>query len=195
MARPREFNTELVIDKATNLFWKNGFKGTSIQALVDYLALKRGSIYAAFGSKKGLFYLCLSRYLDEQEAKEEQILSRQLPAIEKIYFLLRAAVEDAKYDWERKGCFAVNTTLEALDEKDVKALLEKRNQALAETFRKLLTIGKEEGDIPSKLDEERTAIVILNNLLGIRVMSRTSFNDQPMAFVAEGLKDLLIIKK
>jgi TetR/AcrR family transcriptional regulator, transcriptional repressor for nem operon len=191
MARPREFNTELVVDKATNLFWKLGYNGTSIQALVDHLALKRGSIYAAFGSKQSLFQLCLNRYIQEQQTKESQILERQLPAIEKINFLLNNAIEDAKYDWEKKGCFLVNTSLESLSNKECASLVNHRTSQLFQIFKSLVKRGISEGDINPDLNVDTTATVILNNLQGMRVIARAGDSQSLLSASAEGIKQLI----
>lgn len=55
MARPREFDLEVVLSEARSLFAKKGYHGTSIDDLVKVTGLQRGSIYKAFGSKRNLF--------------------------------------------------------------------------------------------------------------------------------------------
>lgn len=55
MARPREFDLEVVLTKARILFAKKGYHGTSIDDLVKVTGLQRGSVYKAFGSKRNLF--------------------------------------------------------------------------------------------------------------------------------------------
>ncbi|MEY3406380.1 MAG: hypothetical protein RLZZ556_452 [Actinomycetota bacterium] len=59
MARPREFDEELVLSQARRLFATQGYHGTSIDDLVQATSLLRGSIYKAFGSKRNLFELLL----------------------------------------------------------------------------------------------------------------------------------------
>ncbi|MFC9927384.1 TetR/AcrR family transcriptional regulator [Streptomyces sp. NPDC127190] len=53
--RPRAFDRDRVILEAARLFWHRGYSGTSTRALTAALGLSTSSLYAAFGSKAGLF--------------------------------------------------------------------------------------------------------------------------------------------
>src|SRR5688572_23098070 len=62
MSRPREFDTEDVLDKATRLFWRRGYGGTSLHELEAAMGIGRTSIYAAFGGKEDLFLQVVDHY-------------------------------------------------------------------------------------------------------------------------------------
>ncbi len=62
MARPRNFDEEQVLDKATEVFWQRGYEGASMSELTERMGLSATSIYAAFDSKRGLFNAVLDRY-------------------------------------------------------------------------------------------------------------------------------------
>ena len=49
----RQFDESEVLEKAMRAFWAHGFEATSLRDLVDCTGLNRGSIYAAFGDKRG----------------------------------------------------------------------------------------------------------------------------------------------
>ena len=61
MARPREFEEDEVLDKAADVFGQRGFDGSTMAELTSAMRLKAPSIYAAFGSKRGLFDAVLRR--------------------------------------------------------------------------------------------------------------------------------------
>lgn len=65
MGRPRGFNEDDVLEAAAAIFVRSGYEGTSIDDLVKGLNLHRGSIYKAFGSKRGLFLAVLQRHINE----------------------------------------------------------------------------------------------------------------------------------
>ena len=52
MGRPREFDTEQAVARAMQLFWRQGYEGTSLTDLTEELGITRPSLYAAFGSKE-----------------------------------------------------------------------------------------------------------------------------------------------
>ena len=61
--RPREFDTDEAIKSAMGVFWSFGYHATSLPELLDATNLSRGSLYAAFGDKHGLFLRALDRYI------------------------------------------------------------------------------------------------------------------------------------
>lgn len=63
MARPRTFDEDAVIARAALVFSRLGYNACSIDDLVEATALQRGSLYKAFGSKRGLFEKVLRRAL------------------------------------------------------------------------------------------------------------------------------------
>jgi TetR/AcrR family transcriptional repressor of nem operon len=68
MARVREFDTEAAVEAAMQVFWCRGYEATSVQDLVDATGVGRGSLYAAFGSKEGLYLAALDRYREQLAA-------------------------------------------------------------------------------------------------------------------------------
>ena len=59
MARPRSFDVEVVLDAAGAVFRRLGYEAASVDDLVVATGLHRGSLYGAFGSKRGLFVAAL----------------------------------------------------------------------------------------------------------------------------------------
>ncbi len=53
--RPRRFAPEQAISAAKVLFHQKGFDAVSVAEVTDYLGINPPSLYAAFGSKAGLF--------------------------------------------------------------------------------------------------------------------------------------------
>jgi AcrR family transcriptional regulator len=62
--RPREFDREVALERALNVFWAQGFEGTSLSDLTEAMGINRPSLYAAFGNKEALFREALDRYSD-----------------------------------------------------------------------------------------------------------------------------------
>ncbi|KOG38814.1 TetR family transcriptional regulator [Streptomyces decoyicus] len=62
--RPRAFDRDRVILDAARLFWRRGYSGTSTRDLTAALGLSTSSLYAAFGSKAGLFEEAVRTYAE-----------------------------------------------------------------------------------------------------------------------------------
>ncbi len=61
--RPRAFDREAALEKAMQAFWARGYDGTSMAQLVEAMGINSPSIYAAFGSKEGLFFEAVELYM------------------------------------------------------------------------------------------------------------------------------------
>src|SRR5690606_27277806 len=105
MARPRTYRRDDVVDKAMELFWKLGYEGAHLAALVAHTGLNRFSLYKEFGGKAGLYEAALERFLDMLLEQYRAILMRQPLGLANIEAVLRAL----QYGSEYYGCFMINT--------------------------------------------------------------------------------------
>jgi AcrR family transcriptional regulator len=60
--RPRGFDTDVALDRAMEVFWRQGYEGTRIADLTKAIGINPPSLYAAFGDKEQLFRQALDRY-------------------------------------------------------------------------------------------------------------------------------------
>ena len=87
------------------LFWRLGYEGAHLAALVEHTGLNRFSLYKEFGGKAGLYEAALERFLGYLLAQYRDILTRQPLGLENIEAVLRAL----QYGSEYYGCFMINT--------------------------------------------------------------------------------------
>jgi AcrR family transcriptional regulator len=67
----RQFDEGVVVDRAVEVFWRQGYAATSIDDLVRATGLGRGSLYGAFGNKTELFL----RAVEHDRMKVGQLLT------------------------------------------------------------------------------------------------------------------------
>ena len=63
MGRPKEFDTDVVLNSAMHQFWADGVHRSSITALVEAMDIQRSSFYNSFGSRDEILQSVLTRYL------------------------------------------------------------------------------------------------------------------------------------
>jgi AcrR family transcriptional regulator len=63
--RPREFDEKQALNKAMLVFWRNGYRGTSLDDLTQALEINRPSLYAAFKDKESLFLRTVDSYVEQ----------------------------------------------------------------------------------------------------------------------------------
>lgn len=105
MARPRGYDRDTALDKAMSMFWRLGYEGAHLAALVKHTGLNRFSLYKEFGGKAGLYEAALERFLGYLLGQYREILTAQPQGLENIETVLRSL----QYGSEYYGCFMINT--------------------------------------------------------------------------------------
>jgi TetR/AcrR family transcriptional repressor of nem operon len=173
MGRTKQYEREDLLDRAVELFRRQGFNGTSTAELVDELGVNRKTVYAEFGSKQGLFEAALERYghkhlsavLAPIEAPDASV-----DAIKKAFTGYASASEG----WFRgRGCLLCNTAVERgpLDPASgryVAAYLERLTRA----FRQALGNARRAGEIDETTDLDELASFFTTALIGVAACIR-----------------------
>ena len=110
--RPRGFDDTAVVEAAMDVFWSNGYDGSSAEALCQQTGLGRGSLYNAFGSKQQLYEQALLRYQELGIEAQTRILNGPGSAKERLRGLMLWGIEGDLDPRQRRGCMAL---LAALD--------------------------------------------------------------------------------
>lgn len=105
--RPRQFSLEDAARSAMNVFWDRGFEGASLPDLIEGTGLSRGSLYKAFGDKKGLFLAALDIYTSHALKVTAELLSRPGTARQAIHESMLRHARSSSGDEGRRGCMLV----------------------------------------------------------------------------------------
>jgi TetR/AcrR family transcriptional regulator, transcriptional repressor for nem operon len=111
VARPKDFVTDEVLDRAGELFWRSGYQATSIPELEIATGLGRGSIYNAFGDKEGLYLAALDRYQRKFGAPPAAQLDHDNVG-EGIRRMFDAIIDRMGCEDVPDGCLMINATVE-----------------------------------------------------------------------------------
>lgn len=175
MARNKEFEREAVLEKAKQLFWKQGFHATSVQNLVDHLGINRASIYDTFGGKNELYETALKSYRAENLVFLKEHLAKFDSAKKSLTFLFKTAIRTAIKDQDRKGCFVINCTTEYLPKHHhiIGELVDNRT-----TFQNLIIETLQRGivneEFTAKLDVKATAAYLFSLFSGLQITAKVA---------------------
>ena len=93
MARPPSYVRDEVIRAAERQFRTTGYNGTSVDDIATATGLGRGSLYAAFGDKHGLFLRAMEAYFTRlEQSAAEALTGPDDGALERLHQFLLAAV-------------------------------------------------------------------------------------------------------
>ena len=111
---PRTFDRAQAVDIAMRLFWRHGYEGVSLNDLTSAIGIAPPSLYAAFGSKAGLYRETLDHYIGLPASVQD--MSGAVSLQEAIETLLRKAI-DAVIDPDReRGCMISSGMTECASE-------------------------------------------------------------------------------
>tara|TARA_R110002111_G_scaffold67881_1_gene110406 strand:+ start:27 stop:590 length:564 start_codon:yes stop_codon:yes gene_type:complete len=119
MARKKEYNEEVVVDKAMNLFWRNGYENTSMQMLEKEMGINKFSIYSSFGNKHGLFLESLKSYKSKVSLIFDELKTSN-NGIEDIKTFFYNSINICNEAGNEKGCLVTNTYNEFSEREDEK---------------------------------------------------------------------------
>ncbi|MER5802167.1 TetR/AcrR family transcriptional regulator [Streptomyces mirabilis] len=168
MARPKQFDPDVAVEQAMEVFWQKGYAATTPQNLADALGIGMGSLYNTFGSKHALFGQALSRYIDVRLRSLAELLEGPAPVKER----LRKALEFMADEGVR-GCMVVNTAGELAGTDETAVRVVRRDFDLTEgVFQALIEEGQRSGEIDLDRDPVALGSLLLNTMVGLRLLAR-----------------------
>ena len=109
--RPRSFDRDKALGVAMQLFWQQGYDGTSLTDLTTGMGIRPASLYAAFGSKEALFLEALERYRAGVGSGLPRIVKTAASAQEAIRSLLEGTAATITRRSQPRGCMIVLASL------------------------------------------------------------------------------------
>ncbi|GAA2822621.1 TetR/AcrR family transcriptional regulator [Kribbella solani] len=183
MARPRQFDEQDVVARATDLFWRRGYNATSVRDLGSELELTSSSLYRTFTDKHSLFLRALDHYRETESAEAAERLGADGPVAEVLRDWLVWTVSHV----DGRGCLVVNSATE-LGNSDARA--SERIGAAFGTTRAALTAlldrGRRTGELPADLDVDQVADLVFTLVLGLRVRERAGQSAAELASAVDG---------
>lgn len=171
--RPRAYDPEAALQRATNVFWKTGYSGTSLDEISAATGMNRPSLRAAFGDKHALYLKALRGYWEFKVATMrealngrtlEQSLMRAYEAALSIYF----SAEDGA-----RGCFVVGTAItEAAEDSEIQRIVTVGFKTLDAEFEARLRLARETGELKEAADPEALAVLASATMHSIAVRAR-----------------------
>lgn len=175
MARPRSFDTEDVLDRAMELFWRKGYEAATVQELTEATGLKPGSLYGAFGDKHGLFMAVVDRYMERIVTEALSVLDENGSPRVRLVRFFTTVVEGIQTGRRRWGCLMTNSAVErAARDSAVAARVAANIQRIEDTFRRVVEAGQAAGEFSPERDAVASARLLTCVLQGLNVIAKAA---------------------
>jgi AcrR family transcriptional regulator len=182
--RPRSFDRELALRQAIELFWEQGYDGTSIADLTQAMGIAAPSLYAAFGSKEDLFREAVERYA--VDSPTDRALAREPTARAAVAAMLHDNADDYTDPATPLGCMLVlGAPVGTPAQSGVRERLAEERRAALDRLQARLDRGIAEGDVPAGTDTAALARFYSTVLDGMSIKARDGASNAELHVVAD----------
>ena len=188
MSRTALYNRQEALERALKLFWQKGFHATSLKDIEEALDMRPGSIYAAFGSKDGLFQEALDYYARLGLTELERILSHHESPLLGLAAYVRQLGGIRDKELPSQACMLVKSLLE-LGARE-QAALQKVEMLLAgmETrFIDCFSAAQQLGELDNALDATRLGRRLQAEVMGLRAFAQRDVDSAAVHALAEDM--------
>ena len=186
MSRTRTLSDDTVLERATAVFWQNGYAGTSVRDLTQATGLSTSALYNRFSDKDGLFVEALRRYANDGLVERLARLSAAADPLGAIRDFLDELIAMSLADPHHRGCLLVNTALDGAAMSDAaRELVRDRLDELERFFGERLKRAAADGALDPAIDATSTATALLGVVFGIRVLARLDASPQRLRALAD----------
>lgn len=180
LGRPREFDPDQALDRALEVFWRQGYEGTSLSDLTETMGIARPSLYSFFGNKEELFRKALDRYAAVRSNAACDALNEPTSrrAVERLLLEFAGVCSD---DNVPRGCLMVQSALVCSEASEAirKELCSRRAESERAVCRR---IGewKEAGDLPAEIDPADLARYVMTVANGMAVQAASGASSEEL---------------
>ena len=185
--RPRSFDRDEALERAMELFWRQGYEATSLADLTAAMGINPPSLYAAFGDKEHLFLAAVDRYENLGRGPGAGCILEDEPtargAIERI--LRESAIELSKPS-QPKGCMLITAATNCSAESaHVQRALADRRAAQKKHLKERIAKGIADGELARGTDAGALADFYATVLTGMSMQSRDGATRKTLLATAE----------
>lgn len=191
--RPIEYNRDLTLQRAADMFWSVGFAGSSLDALSDATQLTRPSLAGAFGDKEALYIATLERYRDASVTGMKGILSGTRHLREELAEVYTKATDIyIKPGDVALGCLLIGTaSVEAVHRPAVRRVLRESLSAFNAILEKRIRKAIADGELDASADPAAVASVASAIMHSLAVRARAGEPRGALDKLGEAAVDLI----
>lgn len=184
MGRPREFDAEMALDQAMEVFWRHGYEGATIAQLTEAMGINPPSLYACFGNKEGLLKAALDRYTKLRAVWMDEVVAA--PTARAVAERMLMGIADKQTDPANPpGCLLVQGGIACgTGSENVPFELAARRAQNEDQLHDRFVRAKAEGDLKESADPAALARYVSAVAVGMGVMASSGAGREALRQVA-----------
>jgi TetR/AcrR family transcriptional regulator, transcriptional repressor for nem operon len=177
MARTLEFDYDTTLERATRLFWKSGYAGTSLRDLLKEMGIGESSFYNTLKSKKRAYLECLKHYNETVDRKRSKEFIEAPTAALGVRALFKDILDSLDNpDTPSVICMmAGSLTHEVLDEAELREYIEGRISTLQDRMIARMNADKRDGLLAADFEPQLVVPIVSTYMQGLWRMALVSY--------------------
>ena len=187
IGRPLEFDPDIALEAAMQLFWRKGYESSSLQELLSTMGLSKSSFYQTFKSKHTLFQNCIRHYRQTLGDALSTQLEKSASGKTFINNLFQNVAEETCGGADaRRGCLLMNTASEfAQNDADIASLVNNSLQNFIDVFEMAVQQAQQQGEISADKDSRGLATYLVSSMSGLKNMVKAGADRKTVKQIAD----------
>lgn len=184
--RPRAFDRHAALSAAMKLFWRKGYSATSLSDLTAAMGIGSPSLYAAFGSKEGLYREALRLYEEDNSHLVWARFKAAPTAREAVESLLldSAATLAPRSDGAPPGCMVTLSAVGGEGCESLGCLVAGMRAEALDLIRARLARAAAEDEVPDGIDIEAISRFYIAVQGGLSIQARDGASREELELAA-----------
>jgi TetR/AcrR family transcriptional repressor of nem operon len=184
MARSKEFDEERALAAAVDVFWRQGYENTSLEALMREMGIARQSLYDTFGDKRALYLKAMVFYRERTNSSLRESLA-SAPTVKEGFTRVLLGLIAESPEQHARGCLLLSANMErAVDDEEIARFLEDNQGEVESIFADALRRGQRGDELRPGADAGALAKFFVATIQGMRAMARLKSDRRALRQVA-----------
>jgi TetR/AcrR family transcriptional regulator, transcriptional repressor for nem operon len=184
MARHKEFDPAIALQKAMHAFWRLGYEHTSLEILMDEMEISKQSLYDTFGDKRSIYLQAMKQYRETTNGFLRELFAREGSVKKGFKKLFQAMISESAEEHER-GCLLMNTNLSRpTSDLEIKAFLQENQQEVEAIFVAAFREAQRRGEIAKGKNPTALAKFFVATIQGMRALARLNQDRKELELIS-----------
>ncbi|MEO1403333.1 MAG: TetR/AcrR family transcriptional regulator [Cyanobacteria bacterium J06635_1] len=177
----KQFDTEVALAKAMEVFWAHGYEATSLSELLKTMGIGKKSLYDTFGNKRSLFLKALEHYAQTTIREMRSHISTEGSPLENLKQLFLEWQETHAQPRSRGCMFGTNIADFNTDDEEIARVMRGYLRQMEDVFYTALARAQKAGELSSAINPRDHARLLLCTAQGLALIGRVMEDDTTLS--------------
>jgi TetR/AcrR family transcriptional repressor of nem operon len=171
----KQFDTEVALDRATQLFWAKGYAGTGLNDLLKSMGIGRKSLYDTFGNKRTLYLKALDHYSRTTvSALYRGLNNPDRPALENVRTVMRGLAAEHAAPMSCGCLLGVSMAQFRTDDVEIAEVLRVHMLRVENAYYKAFARAQTDGELKPTTNVRNLSRLFMSAHQGLALVGRVS---------------------